>query len=354
MRMNSDLIEPSDLLATIVEKIETTYREDISLLICYGSYVTGDHGALSDIDFFFVPKTKKGYQLGVQFILDGIGYDLWPVSWERLTGISNLEEQLASILMDGEVLFAASEEDLLKLEGLKRNLQQNLDSETVVRRKSTSHMDRAKAIYWDMQIHEGNAVLVDAVEIAETLLFAIALMNGMYTGKGIKRLDGELGRFSVKPDTFLEIYQKLIRSSKKAEIQYLANELIYEAEKVWNKKFEAYQKSPDASELAGFYEEFKSTYNKLLRACDEKNYESAYYAGFMIDRETESFLSAFAARGTFPGMIDAVIKNDFENMRARCIEHEQQLLKLLNKNGIEINNFSDMKEFRQFFLEKTA
>ncbi len=115
MRRNHHLIDKSDLLATIVEKIETSYSEDISLLICYGSYITGDYGATSDIDFFFVPKTKKGYKLGYQFILNNIGYDLWPVSWERLTAISNLEEPIASILMDGEVLFASSEDDLLKL-----------------------------------------------------------------------------------------------------------------------------------------------------------------------------------------------------------------------------------------------
>ena len=51
-------------------------------------------------------------------------------------------------------------------------------------------------------------------------------------------------------------------------------------------------KNCDTAELAGFYEEFKSAYNKLLLACDEENYENAYYAGFMIDRETQLFLQS--------------------------------------------------------------
>jgi len=178
MRRNSHLMNASDLLATIVEKIETTYSEDISLLICYGSYVTGNYGATSDIDFFFVPKTKKGYQLGYQFILNNVGYDLWPVSWERLTHISNLEEKLASILMDGEVLFAASEDDLLRLDGLKNNLQQNLNNEAITSKISMKYIDKVKSIYFDMPTHEGNVLLMDAVEIAETLLFAIAIING--------------------------------------------------------------------------------------------------------------------------------------------------------------------------------
>ena len=55
MRRNSHLIGRSDLLATIVEKIEREYSQDIALLICYGSFVTGDYGATSDIDFFLSP-----------------------------------------------------------------------------------------------------------------------------------------------------------------------------------------------------------------------------------------------------------------------------------------------------------
>jgi hypothetical protein len=354
MRINSHLIDTSDLLTVLVEKIETTYPDDICLLICYGSYVTGDHGRMSDIDFFFVPKTNTGYQLGHQFILNNIGYDLWPVSWERLTRISNLEEPIASILMDGEVLFAASDDDLLKLDDLKKKLQQNLSNEAFARKMSTRYMDRAKALYWDMQNLEGDAIFVDAVQIAETLLFAIAIMSGLYTKKGLKRIDDELSRFSVKPVTFLEIYRKLIRTEHKAAVQHLTNELIAETEKIWKTRFEGDTQNADACDLAGFYEEFKSTYNKLLLACDEQKYENAYYAGFMIDRETQSFLNRYAGTGIFPGMIHEVIKNDYESLRANCIEHEQQLIQLLHQNGIELNVYSNMDEFRRSFLETTS
>jgi len=354
VQRNHHLIDKSDLLGIIVEKIETSYSEDISLLICYGSYVTGDYGAMSDIDFFFVPKTKKGYELGYQFILNNIGYDLWPVSWERLTAISNLEEQIASILMDGEVLFASSEDDLLKLDELKNNLKQNLNNESVARKMSMRHMDKAKAIYFDMQNHESNMIFIDAVSIAETLLFAIAILNGTYSRKGIKRIEDEIGRFSMMPGRYLEIYRKLIRTDNKAEVQHLVNELIVETDKIWKTKFDHDRENVDASELAGFYEEFKSTYNKLLLACDKKDYENAYYAGFMIDRETQSFLNNYVGPGVFPNIINEVIKNDFEIVRDNCIEHECQLIKLLNKNHIEINSHSDTNEFRQYFLEKST
>jgi predicted nucleotidyltransferase len=354
MRMNSQLIHSSDLLATIVEKIEITYSEDISLFICYGSYVTGSYGAMSDIDFFFVPKTKKGYQLGTQFILNDIGYDLWPVSWERLANISNLEEQIASILMDGKVLFASSEDDLIKLEELKKDLQQNLKNEVITGKMSMKYLDRAKSRYFDLQTRSGNGPLINALEIAEMLLFAIAILNGTYTRKGLKRIEAEIHGFSTKPAGFLETFRKLIRTKERAEVQHLVNELIVETDELWKARFEGHPEASDPANLAGFYEEFKSTYNKLLLACDEKNYENAYYAAFMIDRETASFLASFMGPGTFPSMLEEVIRNDYEILRVKCIEHELQLLELLKENRIKIIVHSDMSAFIKYFLEKAG
>ena len=354
MRRNSHLIHRSNLLEIIVEKIETSYSEDISLLVCYGSFVTGEYGGMSDIDFFFVPKTNRGYELDHQFILDNIGYDLWSVSWERLKNLSNLDDQPASILMDGEVLFASSDDDLQKLEDLKNNLKQNLNNEVFVRKMSAKYIEKAKVIYFDLQNHEGNLFFVDAIHVAETLLIAIAILNGTYSRKGLKRIEDELEGFGMVPAGFLENYRKLIRANTKAEVQRIANELIAEADKLCKSKYDHDNENMDPSALAGFYEEFKSAYNKLLLACDEKNYENAYYAGFMIDRETQFFLTSYTGPGVFPNIISELLRKDFEAIRTDCLEHERQLTRLLDKNGIGINAYKDSNEFRQHFMEKTT
>ncbi|MCA9839618.1 MAG: nucleotidyltransferase domain-containing protein [Trueperaceae bacterium] len=354
MRRNSHLINRSDLLAVIIEKIETSYSEDIALLICYGSYITGDYGGMSDIDFFFVPKTNRGYELGCQFILNHIGYDLWPVSWERLKNLSNLEDQPASILMDGEVLFASSEEDLRKLEDLKNNFTQNLNNDVVVKKMSMSYVEKAKASYFDLQTCERRMFFIGAINIVETLLLAIATLNGTYIKRGPKRIEDELERLFLVPAGFLENYKKLIRTNKKVDVQHIVNELIVETDKICKSNFDHDKADADPSKLAGFYEEFKSTYNKLLMACDASNYEAAYYAGFMIDRETQSFLSSHTDGEAFPTMVSAVLKNDFKAIRAYCLEHEQQLINLLDKKDIRINAFKNSNEFRQHFMEKMA
>jgi hypothetical protein len=193
---------------------------------------------------------------------------------------------------------------------------------------------------------------VDAIYVVETLLIALAILNGTYIKKGFKRIENELDRLFLIPAGFLENYRKLIRTNNKAEIQHIVNELIVETDKICKSKFDYENSNTELSELAGFYEEFKSTYNKLLLACDEKNYENAYYAGFMIDRETQLLLISFTGPRIFPNIINEVLGNDFETIRADCLEHERQLVKLLKKNRIGINVYKDSNEFRQHFIEK--
>ena len=41
---------------------------------------------VSDLDFYFIPSTPRGYEMSYQFIVDDIGYDLWPVSWGAQNG----------------------------------------------------------------------------------------------------------------------------------------------------------------------------------------------------------------------------------------------------------------------------
>lgn len=354
MQRNTNLINQSDLLKIIVEKIETSYSGDISLLICYGSFVTGHYGLMSDIDFFFVPKTKKGYELGLQFIINNIGYDLWPVSWERLKRISDLEDQPASILIDGKVLFASTDDDLKQLETLKKNFKQNLSNELVIKKMTAKYVDKAKTIYFNLQNIEINTFFIDIINIAETLLVAIAILNSSYIKKGLKRIENELDRLPLIPVRFLENYRKLIRSKNKENVKYLIKEMIIETDKICKSKFEFEKENVNFSELAGFYEEFKSAYNKLLLACNNEDYENAFYAGFMIDRETQSFLILYTGQGIFPNIISEVLMQDFESIRTKCIEHERQLIKLLNQNSIEICEYKDFTDFKVSFVDETT
>ena len=77
-----------------IKKIEKEYKDDVSLLLTYGSYENGTDNLLSDVDFYFIPKTENAYKLSKTFIVEGVGFDLFPMSWERVEGISEFNEVL--------------------------------------------------------------------------------------------------------------------------------------------------------------------------------------------------------------------------------------------------------------------
>lgn len=76
----------------IMNRVKTEYADDISLVLLYGSYINGTANSKSDVDCYYIPKTERGYDLGTGFTIDGVGYDLFPISWERITRISDLQE----------------------------------------------------------------------------------------------------------------------------------------------------------------------------------------------------------------------------------------------------------------------
>ncbi|ULQ59163.1 nucleotidyltransferase domain-containing protein [Brucepastera parasyntrophica] len=350
MRIDNDFIQTSVILQTITEKIEKFYPEDIALFICYGSYVTGGYEKQSDIDFFFVPKTEKGYELGFQFIIDGVGYDLWPVSWERLERIAALEEQTISILMDGKILFAADDSDIKRVEGIKEKTRQNLKNRELVRTRAKESIEKSKIIHFDLQERDTGAALL-GMHIAENLLFALAIMNGTYPRKGIKKIEDELPLFPEKPADFFEKYSRFSRARDENEAIEILRTMIADTERIWEKEYSGMESAPDISWLAGFYEEFKSTYNKLLCACEEKIYEKAFFAAAMIDGETEAFFGRYFDKGTFPDLLQIVMGGDFSAAEAACRIHEKILVDFLRKNNIQINSFQTIDDFVNEFMK---
>jgi hypothetical protein len=144
MRLNKELIKKSSILETIIQKIEKDFSQDISVLVCYGSFVKGTQHKYSDIDFFFIPKTKKGYNLSFQFIINEIGYDLWPISWNRAEEIVMLKDPLQSLFQEGVILYFDTEEDRARYKDLVSKARTNL--EEVIPSKSKQNSPQADLI----------------------------------------------------------------------------------------------------------------------------------------------------------------------------------------------------------------
>jgi hypothetical protein len=106
----------------IVKHINTHYPQDVAIVGYYGSYLQGRATERSDLDFFFIPATPRGKQVELQFIIDGISFDFWPIGWDRAERMSTSEDWSTTIIADCELLYVRSEEDLARFMKLRRTI----------------------------------------------------------------------------------------------------------------------------------------------------------------------------------------------------------------------------------------
>lgn len=117
----------------IMNKVKTEYADDVSLVLLYGSYINGTANSKSDVDCYYIPKTERGYNLGIGFIIDGVGYDLFPISWERITRIADLQECLLPLVGDVRVIYCGDSCDLERFKEIQSKLHSNLANDEYVK-----------------------------------------------------------------------------------------------------------------------------------------------------------------------------------------------------------------------------
>ena len=104
-------IRNDKIVEWVVNKIKSDYKDDISLLVIYGSYIKGTANYLSDVDFYFIPKTERAYELCKTFIIEGIGFDWFPMTWERVEGLAEFNESLTPLLGNVKIGYSSSEKE---------------------------------------------------------------------------------------------------------------------------------------------------------------------------------------------------------------------------------------------------
>ena len=134
-----------DLIDWAIKKIENEYKDDVSLLLGRkGACKVPSDGEEMAFDFF-IPATDRGYGLARTFIIDDMGYDLFPMSWERIEGLAALNEGIIFCLADSEILYARNEADRERFEILRKTLYNNLKNKEYAYKKSLEKINFARA-----------------------------------------------------------------------------------------------------------------------------------------------------------------------------------------------------------------
>lgn len=354
----------------IKDKIEKNYSNDVAIFAYYGSYATDEATENSDIDFFYIPKTEKSNALSIQFIVDGIGIDLFPISWDRIARIVSLDQPLTSVITKSKVLYASSPEEKEKYFFLKERLEQLFSNENIDYMLSKSQDYLAEACTNLFSVQQSNGTIsdlkIEASKLISNVMLAVGYLNGTYYKKGIGKAIQESFTLEKQPNDYKYLVDSLMKST---DIDKLGNDcerLISNLRILINDELKSNsQKEPYETLFIGYYEELKSVIRKVINACDNNDYYTAFFRAATIQDETAQFISKaengvwYNARSSYSDYKNAIEdllevdimdnQNDLSMLKEKVLEFDTKLRRLLTEKNVEILEFSSIEEFRAYY-----
>lgn len=337
-----------ELIDWAVEKIQREYKEDVALLI-------GQKGACKiptdeqNIAFdFYVPCTDRGYQLAKTFIIEDMGYDLFPMSWERLEGIADLNETITFAFANGVILYAKTKEDEERFLALQALLKKRLATPAYRMKKALEQlevaMDIFKTLVFDDQMSH---VRKAAGGVMQYLSIAIATFNGTYLNRnyGCGHYIGETEDLNQKPNHYEKLCKEIIGATTLEEIKVKVYELIQTTRDFFAQAKEntVEQTNQNYEELAGWYYEARYSFRRLDYFCKEQDSVSAYEIGCYLQIEFDAIQKEFGLNiMDLMGVFDAKNLGAFASKAKDLEEYILETLKLWN---IDLKVYEDLEHF---------
>ena len=362
-----DVFKVADIL---VENVKAKYAEDIAIVVYYGSYAQGKAHSKSDLDFFFIPATEKGWGACVQFVLDGVGYDFWPIGWERAERIANFDEGIVSVVADSRVLYARSSEDLARFEALREKIaaMRKPENRQSMLHKASERFKEAYMYLYNLQVvardNDLSAMRMEVYKLVTTVLHSLALLNQTYFKRGWGQNMEEVLALQLQPEGLGELLNMLTTEESAVKLLDGCSALVEKTRKLLIEEEKALATPQSfADAMPGFYEEAKGTLNKVVAACEREDYDTAFFAALAIQNEIAPIL-ALTEDGVWhngfytlneyrkaydsyqmPDLARLLQTRNLDALKEKVCELDAKLVEALRKNSVSLKIFATLEEF---------
>lgn len=337
-----------ELVEWAINKIQTEYKEDVALLIGQtggGKIPTDEQNMVFD---FFIPATERGCQLAHTFIIEDMGYDLYPISWERLEGIANIEEsRMIFAFAKGEVIYAKSHEDAVRFENLKAEMLSRLQDRSINVPKSLEFIETAQEIFKTMLFEESLCSIRKAAGgVCCYLMNSIAMINGTYLESGYMNLTKDLHNMKEYPEEFEQIFDEILSENRIDGIREKVCTLIkitrkFLMERISTERTESFE--PNFDDLAMWYQEIRYTFRRINYFTGINSAEDSYLLGCYLQIEFDAIQEDFKLEKM--DLMSAFDKSDLRLLAKKAEEIEAYLVKILEENNVRQNRYSSFEEF---------
>lgn len=336
-----------ELVEWAINKIETEFKGEISLLLGRkGACKVPEDGEDMAFDFF-IPASDHGYSLATTFIIDDMGYDLFPMSWKRVEGLAALNEGITFCLADSEILYARTDADRERFELLRKTLFNNLKDKDFIYMKSLEKINSAMDIYKTMLFEKSiGTVRKAAGGIIEYLSQALATINGTYINRdyGYSERMEQIKALPKVPESFLKHYEEILMAKESEIIAKAVHNLIEETREFFQ-QFTSVRKSRgyNYDYLAGWYEEARYTFRRINYAGKNNKFVECYSLGCYLQVEFDILTEeAGLDKMDLLGVYDA---QDLSAFKKRAEDIENYILSEIKKHGISLKKYDNLEEF---------
>ena len=339
------LTHQKEILDIIISTVREQYKDDIALMIVYGSAVNGTADDRSDLDIFYIPKTEKGYFLAKTFILDGIGYDIWCGNWDTLHNMMAWKDMRVSILADSELVYTASEEDRQKYETMRNNARRRTTLPDTAHdyHPALAFVKKAKSCFGELSL--GSTAAVGGILME--LVNAVCYVNRRYLKYGAKKIIDEITEYPDLPENFIENYRCAVRKPENAA--EICKDMILRTEAFVHAHYRKFTgKGKLAAHCTGIYEEISSHWNKIRRCCEAGDPDGALIAACSLQYDLDY---AKITIGDSFDLMSGWNPRDLNGFRVHCDAVEQDFIRAIRDSDIPIRSLTSPDELKQILTD---
>jgi len=330
----------------VLDTVQEQYAEDIALVISHTTLrIHPDEETIS----YFVPITKRGYELAKTFILDGEGFDIWAIPWERLEHFAELEEYNLTVLADAKILYAKDDACANRFTALQARLQENLQNTAKMRICALQAYAQAKSIYSEMLFAKNSDVKLGAGYVLDYLAQAIVFTNNSYFRKSQTEQLAELQAFSDIPESFSEKYQQILQESNVETQKKLCYEQICLVQNFLENHATntvapaTISRERNFQDLADWYSELSYTWLRLRHYAAEKDATKVYMWGIYLQEELNRVCEDFGLEKQ--ELMLHYTHSDLKSFVNVADTIENEIRQLILDNGGTIHEYATAEEF---------
>lgn len=329
-----------------IRKIETEAPEDVDLLIGSPQWNVPEDG--DEISFnYFLPNSDRGFELAMDFIVEGVGYDFWAMPWERLEHLATLKEGITISLLDGVVLWARNDEAVKRFTGLQDLARARLQDTAYCYQTALLNLDEAlnlyKVLVFDDNLSHARKGLS---RIASLLSDALGTLNGIYFKRGPENQDQVLDTLKHVPEGFTDTYRQIPFARDVEDCRKLAHTLIAKFRGLMvemKPRTDSPALSDNYSDLASWYEEGAYWFRRLYTYTRNGDAAKTLQWGCSLQAELDYVANKYGLKPM--DILDLYDPEDLMVLNRRGHEVQKYLHQVILDHGVKIREFDSIEDF---------